>query len=155
MATMSITAGSRRSFLSGLYAAFTAMPVTMAAAAPLHPADRAILTWLGASAAYNREEVDVPDDVPDPLIIALDAAEAAIRTLPPSLMGAAAILLVEITYDTPVALDDDPDRLGVFAALHPHLSGFIGRVVTELLDNPGKPFGESLIWRLRSGEMQA
>ncbi|TDR89545.1 hypothetical protein [Enterovirga rhinocerotis] len=146
---------SRRSFLAGLYAAFTVAPVTMAWASPLHPADRAILTWLGACSAYNREPDDLPDGVTDPLLIALDGTEDAIRNLPPSIMSAAAVLLVEITYETSPTLRDDPARLRIFAALQPHLSGFIGRIVSDLLDNPDRPFRESLVWRLRSGEIQA
>lgn len=78
-------------------------------------------------------------------------------------MGAACIALVEASYDltssSPIRIADacEKRRINflVLAALRSHLTGIIGNVVADLLDHPERPGGESLVWRLRSGEVQA
>ncbi|TDR95319.1 hypothetical protein [Enterovirga rhinocerotis] len=154
---------SRRSFLAGLYAAFTVAPVTIASAAPLHPADRAFLEWVGAVSAYNRCPFDAEDSRSKPLWAAVEEAERIMWALPPSIMSAACIMLVEASYNltasAPIRIADACEKRRadflVLIALRPHLTGIIGNVVADLLDHPERPAGESLVWRLRSGEARA
>lgn len=161
--TMNLLA--RRSFLAGLSTAFAAMPATLASAAPLHPVDRAFIAWIGAITTYNRQEECPPDGVPDPLWDAVVASESAFYALPASPMAWAGSVLVEYAYlvprdGLPVDLPDiDPmdDKHQCFRALEclrPYLTGIVGRVAIDLLDNPDRPMGEGLLWRLRSGEVR-
>jgi len=156
---------SRRTFIVGLSTAFATMPAALAGAAPLHPVDRAFIAWIGAVSTYNRQEEDPPDGAPDPLWDAVVASENAFYALPVSLMAAAASVLIECSYSgfrgcAPVdsgaidRTDEDRQRFRVLECLRPHLSGVIAKVAADYLDNPDRPMGESLIWRLRSGEVR-
>lgn len=157
---------SRRSFILGLSLAFTTMPATLASAAPLHPADRAFIAWIGATSVYNRSEADPPAGEPNPLWEAVVEAEKEFYLLPASSMAWAGSVLVEYGYlghrdGLPIELSEiDPmdERHQCFRALEclrPHLTGIISRVAADLLDNPDRPVGESLLWRLRNGEVPA
>lgn len=149
--------GSRRLFLSGLMAAFSVTPHVALAGQPLHEADRAFITWLGAVGIYNRQTVDVEDGEPDPYWEAIEAAERVFETMPPDTMALAGLHLVEVSYSAPssTVMSDLSDRetlgrLRTLECIRPSLSGLMGRIVSDLLDNPHRPLGESMLWRLRA-----
>lgn len=76
-------------------------------------------------------------------------------------MAIGAMTLMQLSYDSPSDVppvntsfidvyDDARERLRVLEYVRPQLSGLIEQVAADVLDNPGRPFGESMIWRLRT-----
>lgn len=152
---------SRRLFVVGLSAVIAAAPLTVVAGQPFHDADRAFITWLGASSAYNRQENGV-DFETDPAWLAVQGAERDLYTMTATPMSLAAVTLMQISYEKPQDIppadmtivdlyDTNRERMRVLECVRPLLSGLVGRCASDLLDNPYRPLGESLLSRLRNG----
>ena len=141
---------SRRAVLSGAVASALAIPaVTSAQAADgaeFEELNRLWRQWLILRLQGNRAESDeetnrICDDWHD--------TELAIEALPPSLMRAAAVLLVTLHWNC-VGLDRAPADLDraesegwqivhVLPCLRPHLTGDIARAVDRILAQPHVP----------------
>lgn len=154
---------SRRAFLSTGAAAIalTGAVAAPALASPSDLAEAALCDWLAIIGAYN----SVPHGrFSDPAEQAewgkVKEAERVLYDLPPSPMAAAAIALLEINYlmgheeavlDTGDA-DTERQLFRIVTHLRPSLIGRLAVVAGDLVDNPGRPFGESLLCRAIDGE---
>ena len=149
--------GSRRLFLSGLLAAFAVTPHVALAGQPLHEADRAFITWLGAIGVYDRRMAEGEDGRPDAYWDAVEASEDAFQTMPPDIMTLAGLHLIEVSNAAPgsVIMSKLSDRdtlnsLRTLQCIRPSLSGLMSLITVDLLDNTHRPLGESMLWRLRA-----
>ena len=154
---------SRRFLLAGLAAAAPLAAIPLHAAEGSEP-DGAFRTWLATTAAFNRSSAQpgATDLACDPVWDARMVAERAMVELPPTIMAAAATLLIELSYEFPTSADpaaemDESNRAmtRVLTCLRPHLSGCIGAVAADLLDHLDRPFGASLLCRMSNGEVQS
>ena len=145
---------SRRAILTSLAAA----PLAGAklALASDDPADIAFRGWLEAVRAVNDPAFrDMPDEAIDPAMARLKQVEEAMREMAPSVMLAAAIAMVEMSYgigreDTLAGLLHDAEArtyLRILACLRLFLTGTVDLMASDLLDDPERPYGDGLLDR--------
>lgn len=148
---------SRRTLLTAALAGTVAGGATFGAKVALASAgdmaDEAFTRWVAASAKAHTTGLD--DDAMSVLFNALMDEERAVRDLPPSIMKAGAIILIETSCHgsqehSPEEIEaedyDDRDVLRVLHCLAPFLIGTVGAYAADIVNNPARPIGEGLFF---------
>lgn len=157
----------RRSLLAAIVT-LPALPSSAEISAdPAISAEQTFMRWLGMVGYMNGPRVEnLRDD--DLRWDAVDAAEAAISSAPPTPMKAVALCLHELTYAlSEVGLDatirsimrTEPENprfpIRLLECLRPIATGQLAVLAADLLDHPDRPFCQAALCRAYSGELLA
>lgn len=148
-----------------LVARLATIPVAAipAAASPDAEIEALFSEWLAIQARFEQpmteeEESEDANSLSSRLYSRLTALEVAVWAAPSSLMKLAAAALIEmaamiVSMKGPWRAPLDPREgdglwmtIEAIRTLRPHLTGNVARCAADLLDNPGRPLGESALF---------